>query len=282
MVYDSDYREAPLAAIDTAYPLTQQGADTPGAFVVPTTASRITEIKIGFGSIATDVIMGATSAIKLEGTGLRVPAVFLVGPMIAAAGAAATDGGFAVTQSMKYKTNIGVVGGNTIEVTGYMHGEVIGIGHLVVTIIYDGVPGKIVGGDYREETTGAAANTLVTLGRRGAVAEGDIIPAGTIGEIVFGAIPDPVGHASDGLLIAPTLHLSGNGLLVNGNYKFTGSVGSQHPDTDIVGTGALALLPERYECGSGIATKANGRIRAQAQNIESIQSIHAIVGLCYV
>ena len=46
MVYDTDFREAPCAAVDTAYPLTQRGADTPGSFVVATTASKITAIRI--------------------------------------------------------------------------------------------------------------------------------------------------------------------------------------------------------------------------------------------
>jgi len=281
MVYDTDFREMAMAAIDTAYVMTEKGAESPGAFIVPTTVSKLTEIRVGFGAIATDVIMGATSAVKLSGSGLKVPEAWFVGPMMAAAGAAATDGGFSVVNAMVYKTNIPVSPGNKIEATAFMHGEVLGIGHLIVTLSYDGTPGKITGGDYREETTGAAANTFVTLGRRGAVAEGDFKPAKTIIEVVFGAIPDPVGHASDGLLIAPTVKLSGNGLLVNGEYEFTGPCGQQHPDTDVVGTGALSVNPTRYECGAGIPIKINGTIRARAQNIESIQSIHAIIGLLY-
>jgi len=281
MTYDTDFREMAMAAIDTAYAMTEKGAESPGAFVVPTTVSKLTEIRIGFGAIATDVIMGATSAVKLSGAGLKVPECYFVGPMLAAAGAAATDGGFSAAAPMVYKTNIPVIGGNKIDATAFMHGEVLGIGHLIVTLSYDGTPGKIIGGDYREETTGAAANTFVTLGRRGAVAEGDFKPQKAIIEVVFGAILDPVGHATDGLLIAPTVELSGNGLVVNGEYEFTGPCGQAHPDTDVVGTGALSINPTRYECGAGIPIKTNGSIRARAQNVESIQSIHAIIGLLY-
>ena len=282
MPYNVDFREVAMAAIDTAYPVIQKGAESPGAFTVPATAQKLTAIRIGFGAIATDVIMGATSAIKLSGSGLKVPELYLVGSMIAAAGAAATDGGTSMAQPMIYKTNIPVSPGNNIDVTAFMHGEVIGIGHIVVTIEYDGVPGKIKGGDYREETTGAAANTFVTMARRGDVAaEGDIKPQGTIIEVVFGAIPDPVGHASDGLLIAPSLRLTGNGLTINDDYAFTGAIGQAHPDTDVVGTGAISVNPTRYECGAGIPVRTSGLIRPAAQNIESIQSIHAIVGLLY-
>lgn len=282
MVYDTDYREVAMAAIDTAYPVIEQGANTRNGFTVPSTVSKLTAVRIGLGAIGTDVIVGVTSAIKISGTGLKVPELFLVGPMIAAAGAAATDGGFSQAEPMLYKTNIGVKPGNTIDVTAFVHGEDIGAAHILVEFEYDGIPGRITGGDYREESTGAAANTLVTLARRGDVAaQGVFKPTGPIIEIVFGAILDPVGHATDGLLVAPALHLTGNGLQVNGEYKVIGQIGQAHPDTDVVGTGAISVNPSRRECGAGIPIKVNGEITAQAQNIESIQAIHAIVGLLY-
>ena len=62
----SDFREAPMAAVDTAYPLTQKGALTPGAFVVPKNAQRITAIKIFISGIATDVVTGSTCAVNLQ------------------------------------------------------------------------------------------------------------------------------------------------------------------------------------------------------------------------
>jgi hypothetical protein len=281
MGYSSDYREAAMAAIDTSYKVEERGADTEGAFDVPTTAKILTEVRVAFGTIGSDVITGTTSAIKLSGTGLKNSGdVYFVGPMTALAGAAAKDGGFAVANPMIYKTNIALKQGE-INAFGFCHGEDPGAGHIVVNLVFDGAPGRIKGGDYREETTGAAANTQVALRLRETAAAGDFSPLGrTIGEVVFGAIPDPVGHASDGLLIAPALHLSGKGLMANEPLNFVGAVGSQHPDTDISGD-AIAVNPNRYVT-PGIRTKSTGKIKAEAMNIESIQSIHAIVGLLYV
>lgn len=281
MVYDTDYREAPLAAIDTAYPLTQQGADTPGPFIVPTTASKITGIYIGLGSLVQDVYVGTTSAVHLFGSGITIGEGYFPGPMMNAASAAATCGGYAQASPMKYKTNIPVKGGGTFSAEAFIHGEDPVSAHVILMIEYDGVPGRIRDCDYREETIGAAANTLTRLGVRGAgVAEPDFNPVGTIGEVIFGAIMDPNGDAAASFTSAPALHLSGAGLLVNGNYKFIGACGFEQPDNDIAGNQAQILSPERYICN--IQVKVGSQIRASAQNLESILSSHAICGLAYV
>ena len=281
MVYDTDYREAPLAAIDTAYALTQQGADTPGAFIVPTTASKLTAIRIGFGSLQQDLYVGTTSAVHLSGSGIVIGEGYFVGPMSAMASAAATSGHVLQTNPMVYKTNIPVKPGGSFSAEAFMHGEDPVSGHVFLQIEYDGMPGRIVDSDYREETAGGTANTLTRLGVRGAgSAELDMAPPSTIGEVIFGFIVDPDGHATASYTIAPALHLSGPGLLNAGNYKFIGACGGIGPDVDVAG-GDLLINPTRYVT-PGIAIKRGSRIRAQAQNIESGSEGHAICGLCYV
>ena len=281
MTYDTDYREAPLAAVDTAYPLTQQGADTPGAFVVPTTASRITAIKIFVSGIAADVVTGTTFAIHITGGGVKLGNGWFVGPLCSLSGAAVTSGGFDYRGAMTYKTNIPVSPGGSFSADAFAHGEDLGTAHLLLLVEYDGDPGRIVDGDYREDDIGAAANTLVSLTHRGAaVDEGDFRPTGTIIEVVFGAALDPTGDAAAGLVFAPAVQLSGPGLVQAGNYKFLGPAGPTQPDTDVAGNQSAIVHPERYM--TNIATKAgNSTIRAQAQNIESINPGHAIIGLLY-
>lgn len=284
-MYDTDYREAPCAAVDTAYALTAQGADTPGAFIVPSTASMITALRIFVSGIVTDVVTGSTIAVQIQGSGLRgVGDGWFVGPLLSCAGAAATSGGFDYRDGMIYKTRIPVVPGAPFNATAYINGEDAGTAHVLLEVEYDGVPGLIVDGDYREGDIGAAANTLVNLTARGpATDEGDFRPAGrTIGEIVFGAALDPTGDAANGLVFAPALHLTGNGLVNAGNYNIVGPSGPTQPDTDVSGGQQVVCNPTRRICGSGIATKANGTIRAQAQNIESINAGHAIVGFLYI
>jgi len=281
MVYDTDYREAPLAAIDTAYALTQKGADTPLAFVVPTTVSRITGLYIGLGALVQDLYVGTTSAVHLFGGGIVLGEGYFPGPMLNAASAAATCGGYAQASPMKYKTNIPVKPGGTFNAEAFIHGEDPVSAHVILMIEYDGVPGVIKDCDYREETVGAAANTLTRLGVRGAgVAEPDMKPVSTIGEVIFGAIMDPNGHATDSFTSAPALHLTGPGLLINGNYQFIGACGFEQPDNDVAGNQAQIINPERYICN--IQIKKGSDIRASAQNLESILSTHAICGLAYV
>ncbi len=281
MVYDSDFREAPLAAVDTLYPLTQQGADTPGSFVVPTTVSRITTIKIFISGIATDVVTGTTFAVHLFGGGIVLGNGWFVGPLCSQSGAAATSGGFDYRGGMTYKTNIPVKPGGTFSAEAVANGEDMGTAHLLLWIEYDGVPGQIKDGDYREDDIGAAANTLVSLTHRGAaVDEGDFKPLGTIIEVVFGAALDPTGDAAAGLNFAPAVQLSGPGLMQAGNYKFLGPSGPTQPDTDLSGNQSVVVNPERYI--TNIATKGGtSSIRAQAQNIESVNPSHAIIGLLY-
>jgi hypothetical protein len=283
MVYDVDYRENPCAAVDTAYPLTAQGADTPGAFVVPTTAHYISMIKIFVSGIATDVVTGTTCAVHFTGGGIKLGLGWFVGPLISLAGAAATSGGYEFRDGMTYKTNIPVNPGGTFNVDGFVNGEDLGTAHLLVLVEYDGEPGMITDGDYREDDIGAAANTLVALTHRGAaVDEGDFRPIGSICEVVFGAALDPTGDAANGLVFAPALKLSGPALVDAGNYNFLGPAGPTQPDTDVSGNQQCIANPSRYLIPGGIRTKAgNATLRAQAQNIESINPGHAIVGLLY-
>jgi len=281
MVYDTDMREAPLTDIDVAVALTQKGADTPGPIIVPTTVSRITGIYIGLGALVQDVYIGTTSAIHLKGGGIVIGEGYFPGPMLNAASAAATCGGYAQASPMKYKTNIPVKAGGSIEVEGFIHGEDPVAAHLIVMIEYDGVPGLIKDCDYREETVGAAANTFTRLGVRGAaVAEPDMKPPSTIGEVIFGAIMDPNGDATASFTSAPHMHLTGPGLLINGNYDFIGACGFEQPDNDIAGNQAQIINPERYICN--IQIKKGSDIRVSAQNIQSILSTHAICGLAYI
>ena len=162
-----------------------------------------------------------------------------------------------------------------------MNGEDMGTAHILLLVEYDGDPGRIVDADYREDDIGAAANTLVSLTHRGAgVDEGDFRPSGTICEINVGAALDPTGDAANGLVFAPAFQLSGPGLVAAGNYKFLGPAGPTQPDTDVAGNQSVIQPLTRYM--TNIATKAgNSTIRAQAQNIESINPGHAIICLSY-
>ena len=281
MANDYDFRECPCAAVDTAYPMTQQGADTPGAFDVPTTASRITAIRIFISGLSTDVVTGTTCAVHLYGGGIVIGEGWFPGPLCSESGAAATSGGFAYAGSMIYKTNIPVKGGGKISADAFVHGEDMGTAHMLLELEYDGEPGRIVDCDYREDDIGAAANALVTLATRGAaVAEGDFKPAfGTICEIIVGAALDPTGDAANGLVFAPAFQLSGPGLMLAGNYKFLGPAGPTQPDTDVSGIQSVIINPERYL--TNIRVKVGNAIRVQAQNIESINPGHAIVAFCY-
>lgn len=282
MVYDVDYREVAGAAVDTAYTMTAKGADTPGAFVVPTTANRITELRLKLGGIsATDVVMGMTWGVHLYGSGIELSEGWFAGNAFSTSGAAATSGGQQSDKGMIYKTNIPVRPGGLFNADAFFWGEDTGTAQACLVVVYDGVPGKIRDGDVREVDIGAAANTLVTLANRGAaVAEGDFRPGYTrIVEIVCGAAPDPLGDAAAGLNFGPTFQLSGPGLLHAGNYSFAGNWGMMQPDTDVAGDQTAFHELDRYECD--IAVKRGDSIRAQAQNIESVQAGHAVIGFLY-
>ena len=277
MVYDSDYREAACAAIDTAYGLTAQGSATPGAFVVPTTASRITEIRIvAIGTIADDAVMGFSSAIHIFGGGVKLGEGWFPGPTGVMDSVAVYSSTTPANEPQVYLTNIPVVPGGQFNIDGYMLGEDIGALHLCVNIVYDGpVVGKIVDMDYRSIDL-TTANTLVTLTERGAaVVEGDIKPMhGTIGEIFIG-YGDKIAASSAAAGFA--VHLSGPGLLVAGNYKFIGRGITLHGD---VGNAGDIRPLTRYICG--IKTKLNNPIRIQAQMLEAdMGTAYSIVGFAY-
>lgn len=279
-MYDTDFRECPCAAVDTKYPMTQKGANTPGSFVVPSTARAITGIRIQISGIVTDVVMGATCAVHLQGLAGEQ---WWVGPLLSVAGAAATSGGFDYRDGMRYKTNIPVIGGQQIDAEAVVNGEDVGTAHMLLELEYDGEAGQLRDSDYREGDIGAAANTLVDLiARADNAAAGNIKPAGkTIKEIVFGAALDPTGDAANGLVFAPAMKLTGAGLVNAGNYDLIGPAGPTQPDTDVSGGQQVVCNPTRRMCGAGIATKNGGEIVVSAQNIESINPAHAIIGLCY-
>jgi len=280
MVYDVDYRECAVPDDDVAAAMTAQGADTPGAFVVPTTASHITEIRIGLGSVsaAQDAVLAANSAVHIYGAGVQLAEGWFAGPCHTESGAAATSAGYAWAPPMIYKTNIPVRPGGTFSADAWIGGEDLADAHMCLVVVYDGVPGKIVDSDIREQDIGAAANTLVTMATRGGAAENDFRPGYTrIVEVVCGGAPDVTG-GDVGVNCMQAFHLSGAGLMAAGNYKFIGFVGFSYGDTDISGPGATDNLT-RYECN--IPIKRGDSIRVQAQNIESILATHAIIGLCF-
>lgn len=277
MVYDSDYREVSITTLETATPITAQGADTPGAFIVPTNVSRITEIRIyAIGTIADDAVMGFSSAIHIYGGGVVLGEGWFPGPTGVMDSVAVYSSTTPDNEPQIYHTNIPVKPGGQFQVDGYMLGEDIGALHLVVDIVYDGpVVGKIRDMDYRSIDL-TAANTLVTLTERGAASvEGDIKPVySTIGEIFIG-YGDKIAASSAAAGFA--VHLSGPGLLVAGNYKFAGRGITLHGD---VGNAGDIRPLTRYICE--IKTKINNPIRIQAQMLEAdMGTAYSIVGFAY-
>lgn len=278
MTYAADYREAPAAAIDTAYALTQQGANTPGAFVVPN-ASKLTEIRIGLGGISADTVAEIVSYVHIYGGGVALGEGWFAGPIGGTAGAAATSGGYSHGKLMVYKTNIAVKVGGQINADAYVSGTDAGTAHVALGLIYDGIPGRIKDADIREGDL-TAANTLVACQNRAGAASGNFKPLSQIVEVVFGVALTPTGHATAGLVAGAALHLSGGGLGVAGDKKFLGNWGFVEPDTDVHGPGIDQSVPERYET-PGIPINPNGEIVAEAQLIESTQAGNAVVCLCY-
>ena len=276
-MYDSDYREVSITALETATPLVEQGPDSPGAFVVPTDVSRITEIIIScFCNIAADAVMGFISAIHISGSGVELPEGWFPGPTGTMDSVAVYSSSQTDHELQRYLTNIPVKPGGQFNIDGFMLGEDIGALHMMVQIVYDGpVVGKIVDMDYRSIDL-TTANALVTLTERGAaVVEGDIKSAyGIIGEIHLGwAGKITGGEAAVGFAV----HLSGPGLKKGGNYKFIGRGISLH--TDIGNNGSVKPLT-RYKCG--IKVKLNNAIRIQAMMIEGdVGTAYSIVGFAY-
>lgn len=279
MPYDSDYREASITALETATPLTAQGADTPGAFIVPTDVSRITEIIIQCVPAATvDTIMGFTTSIHFTGSGVELPEGWFPGPTGLVGGVATMTAGVSDVNEQRYLTNIPVKPGGQFNIDGFMLGEDIGALHMLVQVVYDGpVVGKIRDMDYRSIDL-TAANTLVTLTERGAaVVEGDFKPAyPVIGEIFVGM----GGKITAGTSVAVGLafHLSGAGLKHAGNYKFIGKGCAVNDDSaTLPGT----VRPLSRFIGP-IETKPNNAIRVQAQMIEGdLGTAFSVVGFAY-
>lgn len=280
MVYDSDFRECPCAAVDTFYPMTQKGANTPGAFVVPTTANRITAIKIMISGIATDVVTGTTCGVHLSGGGITIGEGYFAGPLLSLSGAAATSGGFAYNEGEIYKTNIPVMPGGQFNAHAFLNGEDPGTAHVLLWIEYDGEPGAITDADLRTADNGAAANTRYGhIERADNAAAGNFKPVGRIIEVRVGAALDPTGDAANGLVFAPAFDLSGPGLQVAGNYDFLGPAGPTQPDTDVSGNGNTVQPLSKHMTNIGVKTGSD--IIGSAQNIESVNPSHSIICLCY-
>jgi len=278
-MFDADYREVSVTALGTATAMTAQGADTPGAFVVPTNVSRITEIRIhAIPGATVDTIMGFSSGVHIYGSGVKLSEGWFPGPAGFIGGVATMTAGVSDIEPQVYFTNIPVRPGGQFSADAFMLGEDIGALHMLLEIIYDGpVAGKIVDMDYRSQDL-TAANTLVTLDERiNGTSEGDFKPAyGTIGEIFVGMGAKIT--AGTALPIGLAAHLSGPGLLNAGNYKFLGK-GCAINDDSATLPGSVKKL-ERYICQ--ITTKPGNNIRVQAQMIENdIGTAFAVVGFAY-
>lgn len=263
-MYDLQFRENDVTALDTATGLTEKGADSPGAFTVPNHAAAITEIIIQAAPDYTaDDEYNYLVGVRLTGSGLNAPESWLVGPAGFVSGAAATTAGMGHVEPTRYVCNIPVNKGKKINAYGYMHGSAdCGSVRVGVTLIFDGdVKGKAKYYDYREGDT-AAANTPVTLTGRGGVAEGDFqVSGGSICEVFINVSLCPVA----GPLGALTLHkFSGNGLVVAGDYEFPGPGLFTQDDITISGTAS--------DCNGmvfkGTIATQTGEIRVQAQEIE--------------
>jgi len=275
-MYDIDFREQDVTALDTSTPLVDVGADAPGPFIVPSHAKRITEILIhAIPDYTADTLEGFTSAIRLAGPGLNAPESWIPGPSGMVGGVATTSGGLGIVKPMHYYCNIPVIGGQAINAYGFMHGSADpGSLRMTVSVVYDGPNvGRWRHMDYREGDT-AAANTGVALTGRGGVVEGDFRPGAPIVEVVVGVGGVPVA----GPLAAPTIvQLTGSGLSIAGNYIFQGP--GIYTQDDITASGdAKTCDLVKYECD--IATKAQGFIRATAQEInDDVGTPSHIIGL---
>jgi len=277
-MYDSDYREADVTALDTATDLTEQGADSPGSFDVPVGARLITEVIIGIGVDATaDTLLGFSSGIQLTGGGVDIGEGYFPGPVGSICGAAATSAGLTYAQPQRYKTKIPVVGGGPIKATAYLHGEDIGAVHALVGLVYDGTPGKIIDMDYREADI-TAANTLVNLNTRAGSTERDFdVSYNKLCEIHFGAGLKAVAGP---LRMVPALHLSGPAFQTGGNYKFIGPSGGSQDDIAVSGAMTIQQLTQ-YECD--ISMNKGNKLRAQAQMVEDdAGTAYAVVGLGFM
>ena len=279
MVYDADFREVNAAALETASPLINVGADAPGAFVVPTTASRITELRFTIGaSCADDTMFGATTSFHIHGGGVHLQEGWFLGPTMTSSSLAAASGNRCGDVTQKYLTNIPVNPGGQFTIDGYMLGEDVGSLMMLAQVVYDGpVVGKIVDMDYRSIDL-AAVNTWTTLTERGAaVVEGDMRPhRKIIGELFFGVgAKITVGAAN---VTNYGFQLSGAGLQHAGNYRFIVGA-SQGSSTEAAADTKISEL-ERYICQ--IPVKVGNSIRVQGNMLETdVGTAFSVCGFAY-
>lgn len=265
MVYDSDVREANVTGLETATPLVEYGAASPGAFVVPTNVKRITELRFTAGmSSADDTAFGFLTAFHIYGGGVDLKEGWFPGPRGISAAIAAASGDRIGNFTQDYLTNIPVLPGGQFAIDAFMLGEDVGALQMLADVVYDGpVVGRIRDMDYRSIDL-ASANTPVTLTERGAaVVEGDIRPPyDVIGELFLGAGATITAGAAT--VAGITFEMSGAGLMTAGNYRFLDKL-TWGGSTELAANTKIFPL-SRYICG--IKVKRNNPIRVQAQMIE--------------
>lgn len=280
MVYDTDVREVNVTGLETATTMNAYGAATPGAFVIPTNVSKITELRFQAGmSCADDTAFGFTSAFHLYGGGLKqLPLGWFPGPRGISAAIAAASGDRIGLKTTDYLVNIPVLPGGQFNIDAFMLGEDVGALQMLACVVYDGpVVGKIKDMDYRSIDL-ASANTPVQLTERGAaVVEGDMRPPyDTIGEIWVGAGATITAGAATVAGIAADL--SGAGLMHAGNYRFIDGL-TWGGSTELAANTKIGPL-SRYICG--IKVKKNNAIRVEAQMIEGdIGTAYSQCGFAY-
>ena len=280
MVYDADFREAEGATLETAIPLINIAGSSPGNFVVPTSASRITELRFALGmSSADDTLFGMTSSFHIYGGGVpELGEGWFLGPTITSDGLAAASGNRMGAITQKYFTNIKVNPGAQFAIDAFMLGEDIGGLVGMAQVVYDGpVVGPIVDMDYRSIDL-AAAETWTTLTERGAaVVEGDMRPhKPVIGELYFGVgTKTTVGAAN---VTNYGFHLSGAGLKYAGNYNFI--IGSSIGSATESGSNTKIAELERYICK--IPVKQNNPVRVEGIMIgDDVGTGFSVAGFAY-
>lgn len=278
-MYATRSRENAGGTLDTAFNLTELGANSPGSVIVPR-ASMLTGIKIVVGPDWTaDAAYAFTSALRLVGLGGQQS---YPGPCMYTLGVGTGSSGSQAAVPINYKTRIPVTPGQAIDLQGFMHGEDVGELHMLVTLEFDGYPGVIRDMDYREETL-AAANTPVVLGAKWGSAHAYIQPATRqIGEIHVNGAPKLIA----GPLAAPTLfEIFGDA--IPEVQQFAGPSFASQDDllqtTSSGGPGPGSLPNTIYYIPPDKMPLKSGNFQAQAQMIEDdVGDVFAIIGIGYI
>lgn len=267
MGFDCDVREADVTALDTATSLTALGAATPGNFIVPATAHRITQITINaVPDITADTIFAWGSAIKIRGAGIASGGELVFpGPFGANTGGTNVDNQGGSRPPQQYHVDIPVNPGGQFGVDGYMLGTLdVGSLRIVCEIEYDGVPGLIKDMDYRYgELT--AANTFVRLTERdgGVTFNSFKAPTGRIAELHY--VSSNLGVAGP---LATVIHyqMYGAALMAGGNYSYMGH--AHNTATDIATFTEVEHNTSIRKLTPGFLIRKNNVFDVQAEMIE--------------